>query len=250
MSRLRPMLAVLVSMAALTGVGCDGAPGKPHPGPEVVRPDHVLDFATLYGQNCVACHGDNRQAGAAISLANPVYLAVAGEANLKNAIANGVPGKLMPPFSRSAGGMLTEEQVDIVANGLVSAWGKPGLLEGKSPPPYKASLHPDAAAGAKVFSTYCAECHGANGEGKPDDVKGSIVDPSFLALVSDQNLRSFVIAGIPASHMPDWQAHDGQPPMTDQEITDVVAWLGAHRQSNAAPTEAPPSATKHQEPHS
>jgi cytochrome c oxidase cbb3-type subunit 3/ubiquinol-cytochrome c reductase cytochrome c subunit len=57
---------------------------------------------------------------------------------------------------------------------------------------------------------------------------GSIVDESYLALVSDQALRSFTIAGVPGGVMPDWRT-DAPVPMTDQQITDVVAWLAAKR---------------------
>src|SRR5271170_353662 len=102
MRRCRSLLILLASGVVLAGLGCENPRGKPGPEPEVPRPDQVLDFATLYKQNCVACHGDNRQPGAAISLANPVFLAVAGKENLKTAITNGVSGKLMPPFARSA----------------------------------------------------------------------------------------------------------------------------------------------------
>ncbi len=268
MSLLRPFVVSILTGALLGLAGCEGAPGKPGPNPEAARPDHVLDFATLYGQNCVACHGDSKQAGAAISLTNPVYLAVAGEDNIRNVIANGVPGKLMPAFSHRAGGMLTDEQVDILAKGVIANWGKPGLLDGKNPPPYKTVLHADLNAGQGSFGVYCARCHGSDGQGSPSRkaeaglVVGSIVDPAYLGLISDQALRSFTIAGVPG--MPDWrgEAHGTSPvhPMTDQEVTDIVAWLASHRRPSAspvvaaesAPTDArpaPSSGTKLQEPH-
>ena len=106
-------------MLAAAGIGCGRIPGKPGPGPEVVRPDEVLDFPALYKQNCAACHGENGRSGAAISLANPVYIALAGENRLQGVIASGVPGKLMPAFARSAGGMLTDGQVSALAQGIV-----------------------------------------------------------------------------------------------------------------------------------
>src|SRR5258708_39872521 len=93
--------ALTLAAVALALIGCSRIPGRPGPGPEVVRPDEVLDFPTLYKANCVACHGQNGRNGAAISLANPVYLAVTGEDNLRQITANGVSGKLMPPFARS-----------------------------------------------------------------------------------------------------------------------------------------------------
>jgi len=60
---------------------------------------------------------------------------------------------------------------------------------------------------------------------------GSIVDGSYLALISDQGLRSIMIAGRPDEGMPDWRT-DGAQPMTDQQITDIVAWLATKRTVN------------------
>ena len=49
-------LSLLACAVAFAAAGCN-APGKPGPEPEVPRPEQVLDFATLYSQNCAACHG-------------------------------------------------------------------------------------------------------------------------------------------------------------------------------------------------
>ncbi len=230
----RPILISLLSAASLALSGCNNSPGKPGPGPEVPRPDQILDFATLYKQNCVACHGTDKEPGAAVWLANPVFLAVAGEDNLKSVIANGVPGKLMPPFARSAGGMLTDQQVEILAKGLVTTWGKPGILDGLNPPPYKAVLHPEGAPGQQPFANYCGRCHGMNGGGGTNPPIGSIVDPSYVALISDQELRNIIISG--AQGMPDWRSDGPGHPMSDEDVTAIVAWLGSHRLSSGATT--------------
>jgi mono/diheme cytochrome c family protein len=229
--------ALALAATTLALVGCSLAPGRPGPGPEVVRPDQVLDFPTLYKSNCAACHGANGIGGAAISLANPVYLAVAGEDNLRHIAANGVAGKLMPPFARSAGGMLTDQQIGVLAHGMMQQWGKPELVAGLSLPQYRSTLAGDGARGQEAFGVYCAGCHGAAGEGSTGDAKsgkgkiGSIVDGAYLALISDQGLRSIVIAGRPDEGMPDWRTHRTQP-MTDQQITDIVAWLASKRTSD------------------
>jgi cytochrome c oxidase cbb3-type subunit 3/ubiquinol-cytochrome c reductase cytochrome c subunit len=238
------LCALALSAALLALAGCKGAPGRPGPGPEVARPDEVVDFATLYKQNCAACHGENGRDGAAISLANPEYVELAGETQLRDTIANGVAGKLMPAFQASAGGMLTEKQVTALAAGIASQWGRPQIFAGQAVPPYKATLTGNAAQGLEAYGVYCARCHGAAGEGGPADGKavagahssrkgwlGSIVDPSYLALISDQNLRSVLIAGRPDEAMPDWR-NDAAQPMSDQQITDIVAWMASKRVAN------------------
>jgi mono/diheme cytochrome c family protein len=241
---LNPLYALLLAAACAAGTGCGSIPGRPGPGPEVVRPEEVLDFPTLYGQNCTGCHGASGRNGAAIALANPVYIALAGETRLRDVIAKGVPGKLMPAFEQSAGGMLTDRQVSALAQGIATQWGNPNLLAGVNTPPYQATLPADAARGLQAYQVFCARCHGAGGEGGPADGiansqksrLGSIVDPSYLALISDQNLRSIIIAGRPDEAMPNWRTDAAQPmpanPMTDQQVTDIVAWLASKRVAN------------------
>src|SRR5260370_1164287 len=89
-----PSFYVLALTAAgLVLVGCSRIPGRPGPGPEVVRPDEVLDFPTLYKANCAACHGENGRNGAAISMANAVVLEVAGAGYLHRIGGDGGWGK-------------------------------------------------------------------------------------------------------------------------------------------------------------
>jgi mono/diheme cytochrome c family protein len=251
-------LMMLLGAACLAATGCDHFSGKPGPEPEVPRPENVLNFATLYHENCAACHGEHGASAASISLANPVYLAYAGEANIRTAIANGVHGTLMPAFAQSAGGMLTDQQVTVLAHGMVTEWGKPDALAGATAPAYHPAAAGNATDGQKVFTSSCAMCHGEDGQGtrqKTGKGMGSIVDPSYLALASDQYLRSVIVGG--TAGMPDF-AHHGAPGttphvMTDAEVTSVVAWLGSHRagatdatqaQQTTQPQEAHPQGSK------
>jgi cytochrome c oxidase cbb3-type subunit 3/ubiquinol-cytochrome c reductase cytochrome c subunit len=194
----------------------------------------VFDFATLYGQNCAACHGEHGSNGAAIALANPAYLAIAGVSNIERITANGVPGTAMPLFAKSKGGTLTDQQIAILAEGMEKDWVRSGALAGQTPPAYAASTPGDPVRGQKAFATYCTRCHGADGTGSSTGnvVTGSLVDPAYLALISDQGLRSIILAGQTEQGPHNWRSYVTGPaahPMTDQEITDVVAWLVSHR---------------------
>jgi mono/diheme cytochrome c family protein len=132
----------------------------------------------------------------------------------------------MPAFARSSGGMLAAEQIDAIVKGIRTGWANPGVVAGIALPPYSDSSPGDAQRGSEVFATYCASCHGDRGQGAH---ASSIVDGSYLALVSDQGLRTTVIAGRPELGAPDWRGNVPGRPMTPQEISDVVAWLSAQR---------------------
>jgi cytochrome c oxidase cbb3-type subunit III len=220
------VLRFIVMPIAVALCACNDAPGRPGKNPEVARPDEVLDFNILYKQNCSGCHGPQGNGGAAIALHNPVYLAVADDNVIRHTASNGVPGTPMTPFAQSAGGMLTDKQVDVIVRGI-RAWARPGLLAGISLPSYKQEPPGDAQRGAAVYATFCASCHGAKGEG--GERASSIVDTTYLALVSDQQLRTIVIAGWPAVGSPDWRNDVTGQPMSAQQISDVVAWLVAKR---------------------
>jgi cytochrome c oxidase cbb3-type subunit 3 len=213
----------------LLSVGCR-PPGKPTEADIELKPEEVHDFALLYQQNCAGCHGRDGKGNTALALANPVYLAIAGDDAIRHATALGVRGSLMPAFATSAGGTLTDEQIEILVHGMRTRWAKPSETLGTTLPPYAAKEPGDAKKGAATYATFCASCHGPEGRGT---TKGSsIVDDSFLALVSDQNLRATIIAGRPDLGHPDWQHCSPARAMTPQEVTDVVTWLIAQRKPN------------------
>ena len=215
------------AMLSLVLSACGSMPGRPSKNSEVPAPSEIMDFRTLYAENCAACHGREGRGGAAIALADPVYLAVVDDSAMRKIIAGGVRGTSMPPFAQSAGGILTDQQIDVITSQIRSRWSRPGILDGANPPSYAAKSAGDVQRGETSYGTYCSSCHGAQGQG---GAKGSaITNDSFLALVSDQGLRTIVIVGRPELGAPDWRGNVIGKPMSDQEITDVVAWLASHR---------------------
>ena len=223
-------LCASATFAAMLLSGCGSPDGQPHKGSETLAPNEVLEFGTLYAENCAGCHGAEGRGGAAIALADPVYLAIADDTAIRKVVANGVRGTAMPAFAESAGGMLTDKQIDVITSEIRSRWSRPGILGAANPPSYAAKSAGIIPRGELAYKTYCESCHGPGGHGA---AKGSsITDDSFLALVSDQGLRTMVITGRPELGAPDWRGDAPGKPMSDQDITDVVAWLASRRSQN------------------
>src|SRR5262249_1671337 len=142
-------------------------------------------------------------------------------------VGGGWRGTGIPPSAQGAGGRLRERRVDAMAGEIRARWSRPAAPAGANPPAYAATSAGDVHRGEAAYQTFCQSCHGADGQGSP---KGSaITNDSFLALTSDQGLRTIVIAGRPELGAPDWRGYVLGRPMSDQEVTDVVTWLASHR---------------------
>jgi cytochrome c oxidase cbb3-type subunit 3/ubiquinol-cytochrome c reductase cytochrome c subunit len=222
----RSLFASLITILAMLSMLSCAAPGQHAAEQEVIRPGDVTDFRLLYAQNCSGCHGANGQGALSVAIGKPAYLAIADDATIRRVTEKGTPGTAMPAFSQSAGGFLTDVQIDILVRGI-RAWSRPGSLIDSRPPAYAASLTGNAARGQDAFAKYCSSCHAAGGSGAR-----VIADSSYLALVTDQHLRTVTIIGMPNLGMPDWRGH--ATPLSDADVTDVVAWLAMHRTPLAA----------------
>jgi cytochrome c oxidase cbb3-type subunit 3 len=253
MKRFKIALSLAGVLAVALLAGCNTRlPGQPTEAERWRAPADVSDFRQLYQQNCAGCHGAGGTRGAATSLSDTLYLSFVTDDALRQAITQGRPGTNMPAFSQKAGGSLTDRQIESLISGMRAQWSKPDDFKGVELPPYSNKVaaqsggadttiinvnqvdfwSTDAAQrGAVAYKTYCARCHGTNGTGGS---AGSIVDPNFLSLVSDQELRTTVVVGRADLGMPDWRSDLPGRPMSPQEIDDVVTWVAAHRQKASA----------------
>lgn len=218
----RAALLLLAGCAALPG-GCGHAPG--YPANPVPRPSEVRDFASLYEENCAACHGANGQNGPAMDLANAEYQALVDDATLRKWIAGGMPGTEMPAFAQSDGGMLTDAQVNLLIRGMRNAWLKPNAFGGATPPAYAQTQRGDAHRGQLAYEARCIRCH--------EPANQQITNPNYLALVGNQALRTVIIAGRPDIGQPDW-SHLGQggktaTPLSGEDVDNIVAYLASLR---------------------
>ena len=83
-----------------------------------------------------------------------------------------------------------------------------------------------ATDGATLYGTFCAACHGANGEGMRYPGLAAfpaIANADFLRLVSDDFLRAQIKRGRPGRRMPAWGELEGG--LREEEIAAVVAYV-------------------------
>jgi cytochrome c oxidase cbb3-type subunit 3 len=217
------MKYALTLTAVLALSSCE-APGYRAAQERVIRPGEVASFDALYAQNCSACHGAKGEGALTVGIGSPVYLAIAEDSTISDTIRKGRRGTPMSAFAQSEGGMLTDAQIEILVRGIRQRGGP--ALENSSPPAYASSQPGETGRGQEVFIQFCAKCHGG------DRRAGNVADPSYLSLVTDQHLRTVIIVGMPNLGMPDWRGYS--KPLSNAEITDVVAWLAAQRQSFSA----------------
>jgi mono/diheme cytochrome c family protein len=225
--------ALLLAALAAIVWACDSSPGRPAADSAVIPPSKIVDFNVLYASNCAGCHGVDGTRGLALSLADPLYLAIVDDATIRRVITEGVPGAAMPAFAQSAGGLLTAEQVDTIVKGIRTRWAKPTMFTDVELPAYAAQAPGDAKRGENAYTRFCASCHGPAGRGGPRG--SSIVDGAYLTLVSNQSLRTTVIVGRPDMGAPDWRSNVPGTPMSSEDISDVVAWLAAQRRRLSPP---------------
>jgi cytochrome c oxidase cbb3-type subunit III len=223
--RIKSHLAI-ASLTAFMLTGCDSLPGRPKNADLPLRPSAITDFPQLYAENCAGCHGVNGKNGAAIAMNNPVYLAIIDDASMRRIITNGVSATAMPPFATTAGGSLTDKQIRIVIDGIHKSWASP-TNSATGAPPYTGTENGDPNRGAQLYVTNCQSCHGPDGKGGPN--AGSITDASYLSLVSNQYLRTIIVAGRPDLPHPDWKQYPSGQPLSSAQVSDVVAWLISKR---------------------
>ncbi len=232
-------VTALLAMCLAAGCGGYELPGKPSSDDRPTTPSQITDFAALFQQNCTGCHGANGKLGPAPPLNDPVFLAIVPDEQLIDVITNGRTDTPMPAFARRQSGTLTDQQIEIIARGLKEHW-KSDKLPQATLPSYavasgeKSPSEADVERGRKLFASACASCHGRDGQGTdPHETPGAINDPALLALFSNQALRRIIITGRPDLGMPDFADDMGREgdfhPLTDDEISDLVALLASWR---------------------
>jgi mono/diheme cytochrome c family protein len=88
-------------------------------------------------------------------------------------------------------------------------------------PSYPQPANADPDRGRQVFSRSCTSCH--------KESKQEITSPDYLALMGDQALRTIIVAGRSDIGQPDWQHVSPTAALTDEDVSDIVKFLGSLR---------------------
>lgn len=244
---MKVVLAVLAAFTLASLAGCSHASGEKQNMQQHERQGVTISFDEIYSRSCSGCHGADGENGAATDLANPYYQALVDDKTLHDVIANGQTGTMMPSFADQPAGGLTAQQIDGLIQGMRQRWSRGDVL-GADAPHYKATLAGNVERGRDYYATDCARCHGP--ENGPAGKAGSILNNSFLALITDQTVRTTAIAGRPDLGMPNFRERNKDRAVTDQNITDVVAFVMAHRSPEPGepypPKQSAPHATANQ----
>ena len=150
---------------------------------------------------------------------------IAPGALIRETIADGVPGSLMPAWSKAKGGPLSDQDIDDIVAYIETWLASPIPLPTLRPAPVPTALPPegikgDPVAGAQIYAVNCAMCHGKAGEGRV----GATLARNWPAIAVDEFLRETIARGVEGTLMPAWSKAYGGP-LSEKEIDDVEAFL-------------------------
>ncbi|WP_126456543.1 c-type cytochrome [Sulfuriflexus mobilis] len=177
------------------------------------------DGEALYDQNCASCHGYDGQGGVGIPLALPAFLKSVPDEYLFKTIRYGREGRVMPPFK-----YLSDAQIEAIVKYVRGFATVPAAAVTLS------SVRGDEKNGARLYTKYCASCHGANGEGgkgtgvtfsRPRDlpvIAPALNNKGFLAAASDSMIKMTLMNGREGTPMQSFLKLG----LSETDINDIV----------------------------
>jgi len=180
------------------------------------------DGSALYASHCSACHGDRGGGGVGVPLSLPSFLESVDDSFLAKTIRHGRPGRVMPAFSK-----LSDAQINAIVS-HIRGWSE------KPAPQFSAKpVAGDVAHGRELYVSYCAGCHGAEGEGGKGTgvtfsrrrdlpiIAPALNNPGFLSAVSDEMIRHTLQYGREGTPMRSFLVQG----LSEQDIDDLVSYV-------------------------
>ena len=169
------LVAASAGVSAQRG-GRSGAPAGPA-NPAIGNQQAIQEGEAIYNQTCTACHGKDGSAGEmapAVAAPSRRYNRVT-DAQVFDAVKNGIPQTQMPPF----GGKFSDDQI----------WKIVAYIHGLRGTAIDAPTQGNAANGEQIFwnKGQCGTCHMIN-------AKGSLLGPDLSNLAGMRKTQSIVNA--------------------------------------------------------
>jgi len=175
----------------------------------------------LFVGHCSGCHGRDGEGATGPQLNNPVFLVSASDVMLREWITFGKEGTEMRGFRKGGQGVteLTGRQIeDLVAYLRFLERAGPDELIRVAKSPYG---RPET--GVALYASYCAGCHGAQGEGASGP---ALANPGFLRFASDGFLMATMALGRLGTEMrPVKRGPQSILGLSSDEVNDLVAYL-------------------------
>ncbi len=169
--------------------------------------------AKLYSRHCSECHGVEGRGGKAPALNKEGLLRTVGLTYLVRTITVGRPLRGCP----ANGGSIAPEEIKAIAL-YVKDWQKGDMLEAP-----ERDVEPGKTPRGEDLFTLCGGCHGLEGEGA---MGPPLLDPGFLASVSDTELRRTIMWGRPGTPMKGYlKGGGGLATLTEEEIDEIIAYI-------------------------
>ncbi|MHC4406743.1 MAG: c-type cytochrome [Planctomycetota bacterium] len=183
------------------------------------------DGGTLFSAFCSGCHGPagkGRRFPETVpfpSVASPDFLAVATDDFLKETILRGRPGRRMPAWDTSGGGLRREEIAAIVAHLRELA----GVAEPEEEPAEPRWVRADADAGQRLYTARCSACHGADGKWLEAP---ELSNPVLLSTATDTYLVETISRGRRGTPMPGFRNPSPvHPVLSRTDVESIVAFI-------------------------
>ena len=184
----------------------------------------IVKGEEVFKTNCTACHqADGKgKAGFAPSLNNIDFLQVANDQQIKRFILEGRPGTMMMPFKDNA--KVAENINDLVA--YIRSWKDGFDLYEKVSVDKSWVSQGDAAKGSEMYTSYCAACHGQEGEGYSSGGAGTgIGNAAFLKTTPDAYIKAVMMDGRAGTAMKSFDKAKGLANLDQSQMDDIVAFL-------------------------
>lgn len=186
--------------------------------------EFATDGETLFRTFCTACHGPDgkgmRFAGMPSfpAVASPDFLELASDGFLTETIRQGRPGRRMPAWGESEGGLRADEIDRIVAH-VRRLGGVQATLDERP----RRWVVADPTAGEGLYRAHCSGCHGAHGEGKEGP---ALSNPVLLRSATDTYLVETVLRGRRGTTMKGFATPSPiRPALSRAEVESIVAFL-------------------------